>query len=72
MSKEEGRNRQAITVVLDGVSMVTSAGYQKIEAPSVCLHSAPLLAIQKRKVIFLFFFLPTILYVALYFAVPLC
>lgn len=35
-------------LVQDGVSMVTSAGYQKIEAPSVCLRSALPLPIQKR------------------------
>lgn len=40
-----------LALVQDGVSMVTSAGYQKIEVPSVCLHSA--LPIQRHTAIYL-------------------
>lgn len=45
--KVEGA-QQSLALVQNGVSMVTSAGYQKIEAPSVCLHSALPLPIQKH------------------------
>lgn len=50
--------------------MVTSAGYQKIEAPSVCLRSALPLSIQKHNTIYILL-QQTISYVALYFAVCL-
>lgn len=36
-----------LALVQEGVSMVTSAGYQKIEVSSVCLRSALPLPIQK-------------------------
>lgn len=35
----KGRAGRSHALVQNGVSMVTSAGYQKIEAPSVCLNS---------------------------------
>ena len=38
-SKVQGGRQSLHALVQDGVSMVTSAGYQKIEAPTVCLHS---------------------------------
>lgn len=45
--KVEGA-RRSHALVQNGVSMATSAGYQKIEAPSVCLRSALPLPIQKH------------------------
>lgn len=47
--REDERARQSLHALVQvRVSMVTSAGYQKIEAPSVCLHSALPLPIRKH------------------------
>lgn len=63
-----GGGRQSVCALeQDAVSMVTSAGYQEIEALSVCLYSSLALSIQKHNSIH-FILQPTVSYVALYFA----